>query len=515
MFLKNLLILLLVASNSYAISTIKIRKFFKAGQYNKVIAAYEKYPSKFNEGILLRLLSLSYQKLNKKEESVASCASSAINFEDKYCYKYLQKVKTEDLKTYQFGLAIHHYNSGNSPLAFQFFYKVIDQDPEHNRSRAYLFKIMRQMKQSDYAWEQYDLLSKKPKFIRKEEKRFKRQILRQEYVYTKLNQELIIKDHNAIYFYLLSTTKPIRQDALKLLKDYYQKRLDARGADPKLLLRMANLIHIGGDSIQAKDFLLEIEDVIGKPVHLLSMDSLYRRIEKRIPASNQVAKNRQKNLGVEDSSSTQERKTPSIKLTFNSANYKSLHKQHNLSALPSSDINLATVDDLNPIHAAEKEVYNRLSKNPSDYEKRWILKEIDRIDDELLLNENTTAAREAFLQTARGQALTKQVQKLEKELHRKDKQNARIFEGEHSKFKKSMKSAQSTQDQRRAFLGWVDRWYRLSNSNHVNLETQGAINAYQKTPEGQRLTKDVIEMGLKLKMKPANLDLPEEFLHLR
>ena len=100
-------------------------------------------------------------------------------------------------------------------------------------------------------------------------------------MYTKLNQELIIKDHNVIYFYLLSTTKPIRQDALKFLKDYYQQRLDARGADPKLLLRMANLIHIGGDSIGAKDFLLEIEDVIGKPVHLLSMDSLYRRIEKR------------------------------------------------------------------------------------------------------------------------------------------------------------------------------------------------------------------------------------------
>ena len=74
-----------------------------------------------------------------------------------------------------------------------------------------------------------------------------------------------------------------------------------------------------------------------------------------------------------------------------------------------------------------------------------------------------------------------------------------------------MKSAQSIQEQRRAFLGWVDRWYRLSNSKNINLETQGAINAYQKTPEGQRLSKDVIEMGLKLKMKPANLDLPEEF----
>ena len=515
MLIKIFCLLFLFASNLYAISKIQIRKLFKAGQFKKVVSIYEKYPSKFNEGILLRMLSLSYQKLNKKEESVASCTSAAINFEDKYCYKYLQKIKNDDLKTYQFGLAIHHYHSGNSSLAFQFFYKVIDQDPEHNRSRAYLFKIMRQMKQSDYAWEQYDLLSKKPKFIRKAEKRFKRQISRQEYVYTKLNQELIIKDHNVIYFYLLSTTKPIRQDALKFLKDYYQQRLDARGADPKLLLRMANLIHIGGDSIGAKDFLLEIEDVIGKPVHLLSMDSLYRRIEKKIPGSNQMVKNRDKSLEVEDSSSTQKNKTPSIKLSFDTANYKSLHKQHNLSAIPSSDINLATVEDLSPIHAAEKEVYNRLSKDPSDYEKRWILKEIDRIDNELLSNENTATAREAFLKSERGQALTKQVERLEKELRRKDKQNAKIFQGEHSKFKKSMKSAQSIQEQRRAFLGWVDRWYRLSNSKNINLETQGAINAYQKTPEGQRLSKDVIEMGLKLKMKPANLDLPDEFLHLR
>ena len=77
-----------------------------------------------------------------------------------------------------------------------------------------------------------------------------------------------------------------------------------------------------------------------------------------------------------------------------------------------------------------------------------------------------------------------------------------------------MKSAKSIQEQRRVFISWVDRWYRLSNSNHVNLETQGAINAYQKTPEGQRLSKDVIEIAKKLKLKPADLDLPEDFLHL-
>ena len=510
---RNLIVLFLLSSNIYSFSKIQIRKLFKAEQFSKIVSIYEKYPSKFNEGVLLRILSLSFQKLNKTEESVASCASAAINFEDKYCYRYLKKIKNEDLKTYQFGLAIHHYNSGNSPLAFEFFYKVIEQDPEHNRSRAYLFKIMKQMKQSDYAWEQYDLIVQKPKFIQKEEKRFKRQILRQEHVYTKLKKDLIVKDHNAIYFYLLSTNKPIREDALRLLKDYYQKRLDARGADPKLLLRMANLIHIGGDSIKARDFLLEIEDVIGKPIHLLSMDSLYKRIEKRIPGSKPVTQNYKKDSDKE--SSPDEKETPKINLSFDSTNYKSLHKQHNLSALPSSDINLATVDDLSPIYAAEKEVYRRLSKNPSEYEKRWILKEIDRIDNELLFNDNTAAARESFLNTKRGKALIKEVEKIERELRRKDKQKAKIFKGEHQKFKQSMKSAKSVPAQRRAFLGWVDRWYRLSNSNHVNLETQGAINAYQKSPEGQRLTKDVLEMGLKLKLKPANLDLPEEFLHLR
>ena len=508
--IKQFLILFFFVSNLFAFNKIQIRKLFKAGQFNKIISIYEKYPSKFNEGMLLRLLSISYQKLNKKEESVSSCASSAINFEDKYCYKYLRKIKNEDLKIYQFGLAIYHYNAGNAPLAFQFFYKVIEQDPEHERSRAYLFKIMREMKQLDYAWEQYDQLLKKPKFIQKEEKRFKKQILRQEYVYTKLKKELLTQDHNTIYFYLLSTTKPIRQEALILLKDYYQKRLDARGADPKLLLRMANLLHIGGDSPKARDLLLEIEDIIGKPIHLLSMDSLYRRIEKKIPGAKQVSKN----LRNEDSSSIQEKKAPSIKLTFDPTNYKSLHKQHNLASLPSSDIKLATADDLSPIYTAEKEVYKRLSKNPSDYEKRWILKEIDRIDNELLFNENTVAAREAFLKTPRGKALAKKVVTLEKELQRKDKKNAKIFKGEHSKFKESMKSAKSIQEQRRVFVSWVDRWYRLSNSNHVNLETQGAINAYQKTPEGQRLSKDVIEIAKKLKLKPADLDLPEDFLHL-
>ena len=45
---------------------------------------------------------------------------------------------------------------------------------------------------------------------------------------------------------------------------------------------------------------------------------------------------------------------------------------------------------------------------------------------------------------------------------------------------------------------------KVIDANHVNLETQGAINAYQKTPEGQRLTKDVIEMGLKLKIQLYN-----------
>ena len=91
--IKNFCLLLLFASNLYAISKVQIRKLFKAGQFRKVVSIYEKYPSKFNEGILLRMLSLSYQKLNMKEESVASCTSAAINFEDKYCYKYLQKIK--------------------------------------------------------------------------------------------------------------------------------------------------------------------------------------------------------------------------------------------------------------------------------------------------------------------------------------------------------------------------------------------------------------------------------------
>ena len=67
--IKNFCLLFLFASNLYAISKIQIRKLFKAGQFKKVVSIYEKYPSKFNEGILLRMLSLSYEKLNKKEES--------------------------------------------------------------------------------------------------------------------------------------------------------------------------------------------------------------------------------------------------------------------------------------------------------------------------------------------------------------------------------------------------------------------------------------------------------------
>ena len=82
--IKQFLILFFFVSNLFAFNKIQIRKLFKAGQFNKIISIYEKYPSKFNEGMLLRLLSISYQKLNKKEESVSSCASSAINFEDKY-----------------------------------------------------------------------------------------------------------------------------------------------------------------------------------------------------------------------------------------------------------------------------------------------------------------------------------------------------------------------------------------------------------------------------------------------
>ena len=125
----------------------------------------------------------------------------------------LKKIKNEDLKTYQFGLAIHHYNSGNSPLAFQFFYKVIEQDPDILES--YLFKIMKQMKQSDYAWEQHDLIVQKPKFIHKEENDLKDKFLDKNMFIQNLKKDLIVKDHNAIYFYLLSTNKPIREDALR------------------------------------------------------------------------------------------------------------------------------------------------------------------------------------------------------------------------------------------------------------------------------------------------------------
>ena len=94
------------------------------------------------------------------------------------------------------------------------------------------------------------------------------------------------------------------------------------------------------------------------------MDSLHKRIEKRIPGSKTSNAKLQKDSDKE--LSPDEKETPKINLSFDSSNYKSLHKQHNLSALPSSDINLATVNDLSPIYAAEKEVYRRLSKNPQN-----------------------------------------------------------------------------------------------------------------------------------------------------
>ena len=57
-----------------------------------------------------------------------------------------------------------------------------------------------------------------------------------------------------------------------------------------------------------------------------------------------------------------------------------------------------------------------------------------------------------FSNTKRGKALIKEVEKLEKELRRKDKQKAKIFAGERQKFNQSMKSANSFQPSEELFL---------------------------------------------------------------
>ena len=51
---------------------------------------------------------------------------------------------------------------------------------------------------------------------------------------------------------------------------------------------------------------------IGKPIHLLSMDSLHKRIEKRIPGSKPATQNYKKDSGKE--SSSDEKETPKNKL---------------------------------------------------------------------------------------------------------------------------------------------------------------------------------------------------------
>jgi len=525
--LLKLLILSLLASHSLkaAVNRLHVKKAFQSNNFDRIVSWGEKYPSLFSNSQMAQLLAISFEKLNRTDEAVSACSKAALEYENKYCYKFLRGIRKENPGAYNLGLAKYHFKVGNTKKAFQYFYKVVQSEPANQEARRFLTRIFQYLNNYDLMWEQGQYVTETDFEFNKVWRRLESQIRQLRFSFKNHKGDYGDKDIKSVNLYVLSTKSP-RKDAIDFLESTYDKIEERRGNSETLRLKRANLLFAREKYSELKTYLESIKPAIESNVSKLSYQSLVDRLANRLqkPEELQVASRNSSVSSNGGGQSSNVAASPAGGLSesggFSAEDLKKLRdnfptKKFNLTPIDAPDIALANANDLSPIHRAVDKIEERLSSNPTEYEQRFLVKEMERLDNELIRRENSEAARNMFLESARGKKIYAKYEELQRSFEARDRQNARQFAGEYDRFMNSVNSAPNKRIKKLRFLGYLDRWYKLSTSDKVNLETQGAINAFRKTAEGRRLAREVLKMGTEMGLKPPNLEMPEEWLQDR
>ena len=499
-----------------ALDRLDIKKAFRARKFKVVLGMYNKYPSLFSSGESLYFLAFSLAKLGNLSDGVAACARAAIEMKDRPCYKFLQNMRQKDLGSYRLGLAKHHFESGDLKKAFNYFYHQIQKKPTSQLPRIYLVRILSALQQKDFVVEQLQEVHGNPESLHPIKAGLEQELKQLRHSVSRIQPPFSEEMERGFYLYALTNDKP-RLEILSYLHALYRGALSTSDGSLRVKLKLGNILLIQGEIALLKDGLKELDSANLQPLYSLSLASLKRRLAKAI--GKQTSLSFAKTL--EEGKIWVPSKDKELKL--NSApkldpvgleTSVSASQKHDLRALDLGELKLATPDDLSPIQRLVKIIKERLSRPLNDYEKRWMLKEMDQADSELMKHENSSQARELYGRSPEGREIRKEFEKLQSQFEVEDRKNSAQFKGEYESFRQAMSSSLPRR-KRKVFMRFMERWWRLSQGDGVSLVTQGAMNAYRKTKEGQKLAREVYKMGLELKLKPPGLEMDESFFQDR
>ncbi|MCJ8345730.1 hypothetical protein MJH12_09330, partial [bacterium] len=276
----TILVFLSIITSNLALDLIDFERMYQKKLYLKVSKFGLKYPSKFNSRKGLSILAKSNYKMKDFAQASKNCAKGAIEFEMKFCYKILKKIKQIDPSSYFFGLASYYMEIGDFKKAFEKFYELLKLDPKNEQIRAKLTKMLFQTQKYSYAYEQIQHFSSVPSSLSKENKKllsFKKSYTK---MFTHSKRDANEVPISALYYYMMFNPSA-DQEKISILRTKIQK-FSAYGNSEKESLWLANLFYFEGKYQAAQNFLKEIQNRLLSPQARLSGDALQTKLDQKL-----------------------------------------------------------------------------------------------------------------------------------------------------------------------------------------------------------------------------------------
>jgi tetratricopeptide (TPR) repeat protein len=463
-----------------------ISQAYQKKNYGAVVGLYDKYMAVFNQNAnYLSLLGESYLHLEKKPDAIKVCMRSMQLEQTRRCSLILGRLRSEDEKFYERTLADFFLEIGDRDQAFLKYYRLHRIDPDDKHYRIGFAKIFAWQGLWDFVQEQIweiGSAAEVQELLKRLEERGRR--LRR---YCDFYKDKLGPEHgDNVYEYVFYEQKNLAP-FVDFALDYYKTQLEETGFSERMVLRYANLLFLKGKKDELRDYLKEYGSMIGTPQYVLSLNSLVRRM-----VMPEEEKEPEDDKGEQETDKEVEVVLPKIVMTPQAAPDS---RPMDLTPFDFSAIDLATTDDLSPFKSLHTEFLQRMSQNPTDYEKRFIYSQINDKMYTLMTDSPDVVDRPVYqyFNSPEGKIFYEKLQKLEGPILEADKRNSQFFSGEYQRFNDTVGKFKTQMDKKDALKGFYLKWKKLAE--HPNLEVKHAWTHYtEETPEGKHLMRRVFEL---------------------
>ncbi len=510
--MKLLLLILLVPSViSRDLPTMKA--LMKKQDYPAVISLADKYPSLFRSATERGWLALSHAKEGQFADATYHCRL-ALEIENlTACREMLKSIRSREPGLYRLGTALYLIKTADYRKSMDLLAQhLLDEKiPEETRAREELLSVLKRGTLYHLMDEVIRTSPRKTGLISAYEKEVQSFVIKTRF-WLKRKESLNLQEDGEFISMMTAISGENEFDMAARLASFLQSEMEQNGFQEHLALRLARLLIATGSIQKADEYVGTIEGSIGTPIHRFSLKVLKEDISRLL------AKKSGESLPQPEEGA---RKVIDVAKALPKSAMAGLPvavettSTLNLTPLDFSELELATPSDLSPYKRIIEAYDKRMAQNPSEYEKRFLFKELDDAYYDLRDGEKTTEAFHAWLNTSEAQDFVHRVNEMEKEFLKVDQINAKAFEGEADRFAMDLSKA-NTQDQKlRVLSNYAGKWDKLVFGKNTNLFVQGAAVAYRDTDEGRRVAKMVYDLVQELKLLPDDMYIPPDFLEER